>query len=139
MEDSPRKFRPPCQWWGLFALALLVGGLAWLPGRFAPHALDETPTTFNACAGVNAERVIVHGDLLFGHISIWANKGTTVTWPQGYTARFEPGLVVYDTRGDVRAREGDDLLIGSGAGRGLYVCVSSNSVTLVQLGFLTPR
>ena len=138
MEDPPRKFGLPCQWWGLIVLVLLVGALAWLPGRFEVHAVAETPSTFNACAGVNADHVIVHGDLLFGHMSIWADNGKAVSWPHGYTARFEPGLVVYDTRGDIRARDGDDLLLGMGAGRGLYVCVTGSSVIIVQRGFLTP-
>ena len=50
--------------------------------------------------------LILHGRLQDGVAILWANNATNVFWPQGYVARLEPGLIVYDAAGIVRGREG---------------------------------
>ncbi len=37
-----------------------------------------------------------------------------IRWPPGFSARFEPDLVVYDARGRAVARDGDVLTNASG-------------------------
>jgi hypothetical protein len=43
-----------------------------------------------------------------------AGRPFVIRWPPGFSARFEPGLVIYDAHGKAVARDGDLLRDASG-------------------------
>jgi hypothetical protein len=91
----------------------------------------------NACGGTATPSLILHGSLTSGVARAWAadksDRESAVYWPPGYVARFDPGLMVLDVGGAVRAREGDDL-IAVAASRGLFVCPSAGIVFVWEEG-----
>jgi hypothetical protein len=88
------------------------------------YPLPTREPSITACGGVGMTSLVLHGSLVNGAPRLWTNADeTTILWPPGYVARFEPALVVVDGGGTVRAREGDDLLT-TGAVDGLFACPS---------------
>jgi hypothetical protein len=66
--------------------------------------------------GTYAEPVGLHGSF-DGQARTWiwlerSHERRDVVWPAGYTAAFEPSLVVFDATGRPVAREGDSVYGG---------------------------
>ncbi len=64
------------------------------------------------CAGgAYAEPVTLHGSISNGAADTWiwletSGRRVDVVWPRGYSADFRPTLVVFDSDGQIVAREG---------------------------------
>jgi hypothetical protein len=94
------------------ALAALVAGCS----LFSQGALRTNPNRAGSCSVGVGRDATVHGSATDPHLA-WAIDNMSgsrleLIWPAGYLARFEPQLVVVDSKGKVVAHEGD-LIIGS--------------------------
>jgi hypothetical protein len=109
------------RWPTVAALALLLAAC----GNPAAYPLPTRDPALTACGGVGMVSLVLHGSLSSGVARTWTadwhGSESTVYWPPGYVARFDPGLVVLDRSGAVRAREGDDLL-STGPTHELFAC-----------------
>lgn len=70
------------------------------------------------CGGVGFSDLRVHGDPNRTP-SVWVEavdggQRVVIRWPPGFSARFEPELVLYDAHGQAVAHEGDILTNASG-------------------------
>jgi hypothetical protein len=70
------------------------------------------------CPAALLAAVTLRGDAAKSGTPIWVEDPSghayTIEWPNGYTARFDPGLTVLDAKGAVVARAGDVLDLGGG-------------------------
>lgn len=86
----------------------------WPSGDIAlptPEPLDLPSGAIEACGGVGIS-AILRGDPHDPHIAWLVNNlGTRVniTWPEGYRARFDPGLEVVDAAGVVVLKNADSV------------------------------
>jgi hypothetical protein len=77
-----------------------------------PAALEANPI----CAGVGLSPLTLRGALVEDAASVWAETvgpNLPVLWPRGYRARFEPDLIVVNSKGDEVARGGTDMSGGT--------------------------
>jgi hypothetical protein len=102
-----------------------------LPMTYALATVDPR----NSCLGIGSGALVLHGRVENEVVTTWANDHLHVYWPSGYSARFEPDLIVIDRTGAVRGREGDDMA-ATYPWHDLYVCNQSSG--FVDVWELTP-
>lgn len=73
------------------------------------------------CAGVDVRPLLLDGSLVNGVPIVTANGIMPISWPSGFTAEFDPDLVVYSSDGRTFARKGE--VIANDIWHGLDVCV----------------
>jgi hypothetical protein len=116
----------------LVAIAAFLLAVGWIATRQrlpVSYALATSDAT--SCIGVGQDSLILHGRLDGDLPKTWANDHLTVYWPVGYSAHFDPQLVVVDRSGAVRAQEGDEMLATS-PWHGLNVCYQSGGIVDVS-------
>jgi hypothetical protein len=121
---------------GLAIAAILTGcSPAMTPLNLLPLVIYPLPTVdplTTICAPVGAGSLVLHGAVEGGAVRTWANDNATVYWPPGFTAEFSPTLVVRDSAGAIRGREGDDMT-SARPWNGLYVCPEAGGIVEVSV------
>lgn len=102
------------------AITLLAAGCTSSPTEAVPRGTFEfqtlAPGPIGTCAGVSLADVTFHGDRAAG--KIWAEAGDNnatrwpTTWPNGYTARFNPDLQILSGSGELVASGGVEYDVG---------------------------
>jgi hypothetical protein len=84
----------------------------------APAIPTFKPLPSGGCPAALLAAVTLRGDAAKSGTPVWVEDPSghayTIEWPNGYTARFDPGLTVFDAKGAVVARVGDVLDLGGG-------------------------
>ena len=112
-------------------ILLLAASL--LAGCGAPVALRTQPAPISACMDALAMGTLVSSNR--SGLAIRASDGTVqeVEWPFEYTARREvTGLALYDSAGQLVAREGQLIQRGGGTGAEGVFHACPGSITLAE-------
>ena len=104
-------------WRALMLLAVVLLGVACGTGSDVPSsaprfALPTIPADWARdpnCAGVELTPLVLKGQTAEGATSVTANGNVPISWPPGYTATFDPSLVVWSPDGREFARGGEDM------------------------------
>ncbi len=73
------------------------------------------------CAGVDVTPLVLRGQAADGGVSVTANGKWRILWPAGFTAVFDPALIVRSPDGSAFAHDGEDMT--DAIWHGTRVCV----------------
>lgn len=119
----------------LFLIVGVLGACTHAPRYAVPTDSARITCQGGAIDSNSGIHLVLHGRLEGDIARTWVNDSTEVVWPGGYEARFEPSLVIYDSNGVVRGREGEDMA-ASVPWHGQPICMNrdNGALSMVLVG-----